>query len=284
MINFQNKNLRDLHHIIPEKLEISTQLITSVINVISHKHSYYEIFYVVNGSLEHKLNDKKQTLSSGDCILLTPNDIHSMHSSGDSVHRDILVSKELFENQLTLVTQSINSTKRFFTNLKNPVNFSLNELVELENLAQKFATTDETDKKRCIGITLLLSVVSKFLQTEEPNATTSPSVADRVLDCLNQIVYLQGGIPALSNHLKYSASYLCHTFKKQTGIPLSLHIKNLRLDYVVYYLKTTNYSLRKIADIIGIESLPYLNKIFKEKYSVPPITYRKQYKTIEKST
>jgi two-component system response regulator YesN len=74
----------------------------------------------------------------------------------------------------------------------------------------------------------------------------------------------------------YNPSYISRLFKKYTGDNLSEYLKNLRLKHVAYYLKTTDLSLREIADIVGIESLSYLNSIFKKKYLVPPIQYRKE--------
>lgn len=279
MSRLKDKDIFDLNNLIPENLEISTKLTTYMRYVPTHAHTYYEIFYVINGTLKHKLNGVEHTLNAGEGFLLTPIDTHSIISNGDSVHRDILVSKELFISTIQLITKS-SDTNSLINQLKNKLHFSLSDIVELENLAQKFDNTPQITIKRGIALTLLFNILTKVISSDNETANNS-SISNKILDCLNNLYCLQGGIPAIAKHLKYSRSYLCNTFKKEIGIPLSLYIKNLRLDYIVYYLKTTNYSLNKIADIVGIESLPYLNKIFKEKYSIPPISYRKQYKTIE---
>ena len=41
------------------------------------------------------------------------------------------------------------------------------------------------------------------------------------------------------------------------------------------YLETTKFSLSEIGYLVGIESLSYLNKIFKKTYGITPIQYRK---------
>lgn len=274
----------NLHDIIPDKLDITTKITTCMLNVPQHTHSYYEIFYIVNGTLTQNINGNEQTLTEGDCMLLTPNDKHSLHSNGFSVHRDILISKELFENEIFLLIPFSNDIKNCLEQLNNAVHFSLNEIIELENLAQKFNMSTPILQKRAIAITLLLQILTKMLNpndllTLNPNdlLTKNKSIVNIIIDHLNTLPYIQGGIPYLVKNLKYSESYLRHKFKKETGLSLSLYIKNLRLNYIVYYLKNSNYSLRQIAEIVGIESLPYLNKIFKEKYSIPPIAYRKLY-------
>ena len=120
------------------------------------------------------------------------------------------------------------------------------EIIELENIAQKFTRENDVYKKRCTGVVFLLNILLKFFKNNEYTNSIPKSLSEQILDCLNKNTFIQGGITSLSQHLKYSSSYLCHVFKQQTGIPLSQHIKHLRLTYIAYYLKTTNYSLRKI--------------------------------------
>lgn len=263
-------------YLIPDKLEIATQIISNA-SCRPHNHDFYEFFYIINGNMEHSLNGDVRNLSRGDCILLSPNDTHAFSTHDDSMHRDLLVSCSLFESTLSLVTQGNESPLEWLESLTFPIHFSSDEIIELENIAQKFTKENDADKKRCQGIVLLLNILLKFFKNNESTESVPQSLSEQILDCLNKNTHIQGGIPSLSKQLKYSSSYLCHVFKQQTGTPLSQHIKYLRLQYIAYYLKTTNYSLQKIADLVGIESLPYLNKIFKEKYNVPPIKYRKQF-------
>ena len=265
-------------YLIPDKLEIATQIVQNA-SCRPHNHDFYEIFYMISGNMEHSLNGDNRALSAGDCILLTPNDTHAFFSNSDSMHRDLLISNKLFESTLTLITQEIKRPLELIQNASYPISFTSAEIIELENIAQKFTRENEADKKRCIGVIFLLNILLKLFKNNEYTNPTPKSISEQILDCLNKNTFIQGGVPTLSKQLKYSPSYLCHVFKQQTGIPLSQHIKHLRLTYIAYYLKTTNYSLKKIADLVGIESLPYLNKIFKEKYVLPPIQFRKQYNT-----
>lgn len=262
-------------YLIPDKLEIATQVVQNA-SCRPHNHDFYEIFYIINGNMEHSLNGDSCTLSTGDCILLSPEDTHAFSTHDDSMHRDLLISCSLFEETLKLATQEKENSLLALKDVCLPIHFSSAEVIELENIAQKFTRENDADKKRCTGIIFLLNILLKLFKNNESTDHVPQSLSEQILDCLNTNTHIQGGIPSLSKHLKYSSSYLCHTFKQQTGIPLSQHIKHLRLTYIAYYLKTTNYSLRKIADLVGIESLPYLNKIFKEKYLMPPIKYRKQ--------
>lgn len=264
---FLQKNL------IPAGTGIAIQLVPNNKTDL-HQHPYYEIAYVVTGSLQHCLNDESQNLTEGDCYILTPNDKHSLYYVGASLHRDILISETLFEETLKLLSFP---KEDFLSFISQPtlLHFSKSEIIDLENWAQQFTNTSDIIKKRCIGITMLLIILNKaFAQNETKSSGFSP-IVKKILDYFNKKEIIRDGIPQLFRIIQYSPSYVSHTFKKEMGITLSEHLKNVRLTHIAYYLKTTNYSLREIADIVGIESLSYLNKIFKEKYGIPPIRYKK---------
>ena len=270
--------MRKSNDLIPNNLEITMQLVSA--NVCeAHNHDFYEIFYLLNGTMNHSLNKQyPKLLSIGDCIILTPNDTHYFSSVSGSIHRDLLISRSLFENVMSITLNGKKGVNEVLRSIPPSITFSIPELVELENIAHNFTHNDNSDIKRGYGITLLINILLKFLRPIQNSNNSAPlSLAERVLDCLNKNNHIQGGIPSIAKELNYSQTYVCQAFKKQTGTTLSQHIKNVRLNYISYYLKTTNYPLYKIADLVGIASLPYLNKIFKEKYKISPIKYRKQF-------
>lgn len=273
-----SKPLSKSRYLIPDNLEITTQLVPENI-CDAHNHDFYEIFYLLNGNMKHSMNGQEtQILSIGDCIILTPNDTHCFETINGSIHRDLLISRSLFENVVSITLNGNKDVTEILRSIPPMTTFSIPELVELENIAHNFTHNDNSDIKRGYGITLLINILLKFLQPVQTSNDSAPLLlSERVLDCLNKNKHIQGGIPSLAKELNYSQTYICQAFKKQTGTTLSQHIKNLRLNYISYYLKTTNYSLYQIANLVGLESLPYLNRIFKEKYNISPIKYRKQF-------
>ena len=44
--------------------------LTSSLDTNKHAHSFIEIFYVVNGSIEHVINGQRETLAVGDLFLI----------------------------------------------------------------------------------------------------------------------------------------------------------------------------------------------------------------------
>lgn len=241
-----------------------------------HKHSHYEIFYILSGEVKHRFNGKERLLSVGDCFFLSPEDQHEFFEPENALNRDIMIQTNLMENILRLITSSPKDYLLMLSNRTEPVHFSISELLEMENIAQKFSATNNLEKKRSYALELLLKIFNQFSETEE-KVSTSTMLIDKIFECLNMPHIIKGGIPELVRSLKYSTSYVRHCFKEHTGRPLTQYFKESRLNYIEYYLKNTNYSLREIADRVGIESLSYLNKLFKKKYSISPIQFRRKY-------
>ena len=275
----QLENIRLQPTFIPDSMDVSMQLVVEN-TADTHKHENYEIVYVCSGELGQIVNGKKLMMGLGECIILSTEDFHSYAEfpNTNTLNRDIMVEPTLFNSLVNLVTKSEEETKRFLSRRLTPVQFSLTELNDLEALAQQISSTTEVYKKRCLAIELVLRIISKFFEAQEKQELPSQtSLVARIFDSLNKDHTIKGGIPRLCTWLKYSRSYICHTFKKETGLTLSEYITDVRLKRIAYYLKTTNYSLREIADLVGIESLSYMNKIFKKKYALTPAKYRKKH-------
>ena len=244
----------------------------------AHKHVHYEIVYVSAGELSQILNGEKLVMGLGECIILSLEDVHSYaeFENQNTIIRDIFISPALFESLLLLITHSKEESEKFLRNRLHPVIFTPNELNELEHLAQKISACTDIYTKRAQNIDLALRILCKFFEHQEPaQLPASTSLVNLILDSLNKDHTIKGGIPRLATWLKYNRTYICRIFKRETGMSLSEYITNVRLERVAYYLKATNYPLRTIADIVGIESLSYLNKVFKNKYGLPPAKYRK---------
>lgn len=80
-------------------------------------------------------------------------------------------------------------------------------------------------------------------------------------------------IVKLSN---YSYSHFCMLFKKKMNINFSQYIINLRLNYAKDLLKTTSFSILKISEMLGYDSLSYFINIFKTHTGLSPLKFRAQ--------
>lgn len=76
--------------------------------------------------------------------------------------------------------------------------------------------------------------------------------------------------------LNVSVSYLAVLFKQETGQNFSAHLLTLRMEKAKELLRTTQYSVAEIAELVGYNSTPYFTVRFKKYTGVPPGSYREQ--------
>lgn len=239
-------------------------------------HNYFEIIYVLDGEAEIVKEGEKSELSLGDCRLIAPNTLHSVSSPAASLRRSVIVSPKIFEEYLSLIAHQ---DEKYLTLpiKKDLVHLSVSELMELEAIALRYSSVSDLTRKRGYGTEILIKIFNIFFNEIERSKPSDSPLMQRILDLLNTSAGIRGGLPYICKTLQYSESYVSHRFKFHWGVTFSQYLKDTRLKYIEYYLKTTNYSLKNIADLVGIESLSYLNRIFKEKYNVTPLKYRKLY-------
>ncbi len=82
----------------------------------------------------------------------------------------------------------------------------------------------------------------------------------------------------LCRHFGRSKSYISHMFKKESGMSLRKYCNNLKLEDAKKLLVDTTLSVTEIALDTGFNDVSYFISLFREKFSVSPLQYRKENK------
>lgn len=264
-----------------KNIGLFTQITTDQDGYI-HRHEYYEIFYILNGSISHLCNNITEHLSIGDFLILRPNDIHQFIRKNNSPcsHRDILIDTNLFDQVLTFLNP------KFLENLKNAqmpykTNMNISKLHSYENNLNNFNHMPEmeislTEYAKCV----LTNILSDMLLNSKNiiSYDRMPSLVKNIISLLNTTDGIINGIPSVLKRYTYSPIYLSRLFKQHMGITMTDYLKNVRLNYAELYLQTTSLTLEEITEQIGLSSVSYFNKIFKEKHETTPVKYRNNFK------
>ena len=84
-------------------------------------------------------------------------------------------------------------------------------------------------------------------------------------------------LSVLSAKMNYNPSYISRLFKRLTGQTLLDYITSRRMDHAVKMLTETNASIQEIAKATGISSGQYFALLFRKKYGVSPLDYRRDH-------
>ena len=74
-----------------------------------------------------------------------------------------------------------------------------------------------------------------------------------------------------------SKYHLAHEFKKYVGMPVNEYIIRARLSYAKELLRFSKLSVNEIADQIGLNQSSYFIRVFKERESMTPNQFRRQW-------
>ena len=83
-------------------------------------------------------------------------------------------------------------------------------------------------------------------------------------------------LSALAAHLKYSPVYAGTLVKRLTGKTFSAYLQEIRCQAAAHLLLTSDLSVKEIIQAVGYENESFFRKIFKEKYGLNPLQYRKE--------
>jgi two-component system response regulator YesN len=86
-------------------------------------------------------------------------------------------------------------------------------------------------------------------------------------------------LESIAQQFNYSASYISHFFKEQTGETLIKYIDNFRIKRAKQLLRETDYSLTDILTLVGYNDKNNFIRKFKKLENITPIQYRNSYLT-----
>ena len=110
----------------------------------SHSHEYFQIYYVVKGSLEHYTKDDFSTLSQGDMFIIPPNSVHYInHLDGAVFYAFSFMPESLGKvdsvNKLTLnFLNSLSKNNLVKAKITIPISEALTVNEIMEKLGEKY--------------------------------------------------------------------------------------------------------------------------------------------------
>ncbi|MBR3943208.1 MAG: helix-turn-helix domain-containing protein [Clostridia bacterium] len=80
----------------------------------------------------------------------------------------------------------------------------------------------------------------------------------------------------ISKELSYNKKYISAVFKKTYGVDIVSYVNTVRIQHALNLMKQGFTSINDIAFCCGYKDPQYFSKIFKEKTSMPPVSYIKE--------
>ncbi len=238
-----------------------------------HTHAFTEIFYVVGGQGQFKIENLVYPVATDDLIVVNPNVNHTEVGLNAAPFEYIVLGID----GLDFTAGAEDEEDRFcilnFHNRRDEIlNYLRSMLWELEQKSAGYITI-------CQNILEIL-LIHFMRRTDFAMTPTQPNVKSPK-SCAAARRFIDGhfkehiSLEQLAKLVHFNKYYLVHAFARQYGISPINYLNARRIDESKRLLVSTNLSLSQISNLVGFSSPSYFSQSFRKLEGSSPMEYRK---------
>lgn len=247
----------------------------------THFHGNYEIYYLLEGERHYFINDKTYSIKKGDLVLVNSQYLHKTIDVGSPKHKRIILHFD--DNFLSSPGNiHIEIVKKVFDK-----NFVLRLTVYEQDIVEGYLSSmlDEAASQKTGFQMQLQSLLSQLLVfTERVIETSSPMNFDylspthrkvsEIVKFINQNYREHISLDYISDKFFLSRYHLSHIFKSATGFTFVEYLNNVRIKEAQVLLKDDNQKIIDIAQNVGFGNLSHFGRVFKATTGISPQKFR----------
>lgn len=237
-----------------------------------HTHTHWEILLVLDGKVQHKINNVTQTATRGYACLIRPSDTHCCLFSDKKSEFLTFV----FSNEIANTLFGLYPLNESDVNSNVPLSFSLQEntleAVISKTLAAQFYPKADYEK---YSILIVNRLFLAYNEQRLNSAEAYPEWLNSFLLLVKNPKYLGMPISELAKLTPYSQSHLSMLFKEYTGKTIAAYLQELKLIRAKELLRNTDYTISEIIVELNYESLSTFTHTFKKFTGLSPTEFRK---------
>lgn len=143
------------------------------------------------------------------------------------------------------------------------------------------ALIESLDKSGCDREKTIYDIISIVRSVTSSNKAEIPVIV-QIKNILRENLAEEISLREIAGKLGISLHYMCHLFKKTTGITIGDYKKELKITHAKSLLVNTDKKISEITQECGFCSDSYFSKVFKESEKVSPTSYRELSKHTER--
>ncbi|SFD80899.1 AraC family transcriptional regulator, L-rhamnose operon transcriptional activator RhaR [Paenibacillus catalpae] len=248
-----------------------------------HKHSFYEVCYVMTGEGEYQDEDTVYDLHAGTLFVSRPGVWHQIRSETGMCL--IYVAYELDqlgsrEEEYVRYGENLETGDVVFKDALD--DRAIHYWLGLYHHASTQPYHEIEDLRTMAGL-LLASLVRPLgyeRDVSEPNPA-KPTDSTRYAVLRQSKQYIRDNlsrplkIEEVAEYMNLSTRQLSRLFQLDGGDTFLTYLRNERLKHAEMMLKTSIFPLKEIAAHSGFQSVHYFTNVFTERMGIPPGEYRR---------
>ncbi|MDD7214361.1 MAG: helix-turn-helix domain-containing protein [Clostridia bacterium] len=251
------------------------------------KHNFWELIYCDKNEVFVTVEDDKKLLKKGEVVFIAPNETHS-------VECDNLSDANIFIISFDCKSKTMNyfKGKRFI--VPEDLRFLLASIMSEAkhtfvipdfnpNLDKLVLRSDPNVGGAQVIKNNLEELLIKLIRFETAKPTSqevfiskiedSDALEDEIIKILENNVYSNVTLDAISSALHYGKTTICKTFKKKTGKTIIGYYLEIKIEESKKLIRE-NKSFSEISSALGFDSLPHFTKTFKRITTMTPREYK----------
>ncbi len=237
---------------------------------VAHRHSAYEIYYLIQGSRVFFINNDFFRVNEGDFILVPKGTFH--RTTGGKYTRTVInFSTSYLQSFCTSKTEKF-LLKAFDNYQVHPEGKDSERVLNILSEMQKIFL--DCEDRIFVLLAELLDILTQSKTIDKTMLSEREEKISEIIEYTNKNYKTINSIQDISNTFFLSKEYFCRLFKKHMGITFSDYLNKTKLHHATNLLITTDKQLPEIATICGFHSSSYFCKAFKKEYGITPNTYK----------
>lgn len=227
----------------------------------SVKITFYELSFILRGTMTYYVNNKKITLNKGDILFLSPG----------------LTRKRLKIQNCEYISYNYYTTDKTIDSFDLPTHILNGTPPEILMILR---AGDEIHFHNPYELELLEPILKCLLQCilnkckMEQVSEIVKSIKQYVIDHINEQITLE----QISKSLFFSTVYCSSLFKKEMGISIIDYCLNEKIK-LAKKLIIENVELKSIAEQLGFNTYNYFSRTFKKREGITPMQYKQNFFT-----
>ena len=246
-----------------------------------HTHPFTELFYVVDGKGEFNIQGQRFPVKPNDFVIINPQVEHTELSSPDEPLEYIVLGiNGLSFSNLTPVSEGGHPFS--FFNLRDEQKDILRYLNAMVQEATCQQMSYELVCHNLLEILLIKILRHQHFDLEVGKQSKATKDISFIKHYLETYYHESIQLEDLASMTHLSRFYISHSFKKEIGMSPMEYLIAIRIKESKILLRTTNYSISQVADIVGFTTPTYFSKQFRKSTGISPTDYREQYQGVQK--
>ena len=245
-----------------------------------HTHPFTELFYVVDGKGEFNIQGQRFPVEANDFVIINPQVEHTELSSPDEPLEYIVLGiRGLSFSNLTPVSEGGHPFS--FFNLRDEQKDILRYLNAMVQEATSQQMSYELVCHNLLEILLIKILRHQHFDLEVGKQSKATKDISFIKHYLETYYHESIQLEDLASMTHLSRFYISHSFKKEIGMSPMEYLIDIRIKESKILLRTTNYSISQVADIVGFTTPTYFSKQFRKSTGISPTDYREQFQGVK---